>query len=91
MRERKTLTLEQAIQKMTSLPASRVKLDRGTIAAGKAADIVVFNPSTVNDRATFADPFAYPAGIKAVLVNGVVTLLDGSRGDQRMGSVLRAT
>lgn len=91
VRERKTLTLEQAIQKMSSLPASRVKLDRGTIAAGKAADIVVFNPSTVNDRATFADPFAYPSGIKAVLVNGVVALLDGSRGDQRMGSVLRAT
>jgi N-acyl-D-amino-acid deacylase len=90
VRERKTLTLQQAIQKMSSQPASRVKLDRGTIAPGKAADIVVFNPSTVNDRATFADPFAYPAGIKAVLVNGAVALLDGARGDQRMGTVLRA-
>ena len=90
VRERKTLTLQQAIQKMSSQPASRVKIDRGTIAAGKAADIVIFNPGTVADRATFADPFAYPAGIKAVLVNGVVALLDGARGDQRMGSVLRA-
>ncbi len=90
VRERGTLTLPQAIQKMTSQPASRVRLDRGTIAAGQPADIVIFNPETITDRATFADPFAYPAGIKAVLVNGVVALLDGARGDQRMGSVLRA-
>lgn len=91
VRETKTLTLEQAIQKMSSQPAARVKLDRGTLAAGKVADVVVFNPDTVVDRATFADPFAYPAGIKAVLVNGVVALLDGSRGDRRTGSVLKAT
>ena len=91
VRERKTLTLQQAIQKMSSLPASRVKVDRGTVAVGQAADIVVFNPSTVADRATFAEPFQYPAGIKAVLVNGSVALLDGARGDQRTGSVLRAT
>lgn len=91
VRERKTLTLPQAIRKMSSQPASRVKLDRGTIAPGKSADVVIFNPETITDRATFADPFAYPAGIKAVLVNGVVALLDGSRGDQRMGSVLRAS
>jgi N-acyl-D-amino-acid deacylase len=91
VRERKTLTLQQAIEKMASQPASRVKIDRGTLAIGKSADIVVFNPDTVVDRATFAEPFQYPAGIKAVLVNGTVALLDGARGDQRTGSVLRAT
>jgi N-acyl-D-amino-acid deacylase len=91
VRERKTLTLELAIQKMSSQPASRVKLSRGTLAIGQAADIVVFNPNTVADRATFAEPFQYPAGIKAVIVNGSVALLDGARGDQRTGTVLRAT
>lgn len=88
VRERKSLTLQQAIQKMSAQPASRVKLDRGVLAVGKAADIVIFNPATVSDRATFAEPFQYPAGIKAVLVNGSVALLDGARGDQRTGSVL---
>lgn len=91
VRERKALTLPQAIRKMSSLPASRVKLDRGTLQVGKAADVVIFNPNTVTDRATFAEPFQYPAGIKAVLVNGTVALLDGARGDLRMGSVLRST
>ena len=90
VRERKALTLAQAIQKMTSLPASRVKIDRGKLVAGAAADVVVFNPDTVADRATFAEPFAYPSGIKSVIVNGSVALLDGARGDQRMGVPLKA-
>jgi N-acyl-D-amino-acid deacylase len=91
VRERRALSLEQAIRKMTSLPASRVGLrDRGWIAAGLAADIVVFDPTTIEDRATFADPFRYPAGIKAVLINGSVTLLDDTRGDTREGRALRA-
>lgn len=90
VRERRALSLEQAIRKMTSLPASRVGLrDRGWIAPGLAADVVVFDPATIEDRATFADPFRYPAGIKAVLVNGSVTLLDDSRGDRREGRALR--
>jgi N-acyl-D-amino-acid deacylase len=91
VRERRALSLEQAIRKMTSLPASRVGLrDRGWIAAGLAADIVVFDPTRIEDRATFADPFRYPAGIKAVLINGSVTLLDDTRGDTREGRALRA-
>jgi N-acyl-D-amino-acid deacylase len=90
VRERKALTLPQAIQKMTSLPASRVKLDRGKLVVGAVADVVVFNPETIADRATFAEPYQYPTGIKSVLVNGVVTLLDGARGDQRMGVALKA-
>jgi N-acyl-D-amino-acid deacylase len=91
VRERRALSLEQAVRKMSSLPASRVGLrDRGWIARGFAADVVVFDPATVEDRATFAEPFQYPAGIKAVLVNGSVALLDGLRGDVRTGQSLRA-
>jgi N-acyl-D-amino-acid deacylase len=89
VRERRALSLEQAIRKMTSLPASRVGLrDRGWIAPGLAADIVVFDPATIEDRATFAEPFRYPDGIKSVLVNGVVALLDGSRRETRTGGPL---
>jgi N-acyl-D-amino-acid deacylase len=92
VRERRALSLEQAIRKMSSLPAQRVRLrDRGFIARGFAADIVAFDPATVEDRATFAEPFQYPVGIKTVLVNGSVALLDGSRGDRREGRPLRVT
>jgi N-acyl-D-amino-acid deacylase len=75
VRERRTLTLEDAIRKMTSLPASRVRLaDRGRLAEGLAADVVVFDPATVADRATFDDPFQYPTGFSAIIVNGVVAV-----------------
>jgi N-acyl-D-amino-acid deacylase len=90
VRERRALSIEQAIRKMSSLPASRVGLrDRGWLARGFAADVVVFDPATIEDRATFAEPFQYPIGIKAVLVNGSVALLDGSRDDVRAGRALR--
>jgi N-acyl-D-amino-acid deacylase len=91
VRERRALSLEQAIRKMTSLPASRVRLrDRGWIAPGLAADVVVFDPATIEDRATFAEPFRYPVGIKAVLVNGAMALLDDVRAEARRGRPLRA-
>ena len=90
VRERKALTLAQAVHKMSALPASRIRLaDRGRIAIGLAADVVVFDPVTVADRATFEEPFQYPSGIKAVIVNGVVALRDGQRGNQMTGKVLR--
>lgn len=92
VRERKAMTLPQAIRKMTSLPASRVRLaDRGRIALGMAADIVIFNPSTVADRATFDAPFQYPTGINVVVVNGVVALRDGQRASAGSGRALRAS
>jgi N-acyl-D-amino-acid deacylase len=86
VRERHVLTLPQAIHKMTGQTAARVKLtDRGRLATGMAGDVVVFDPATVIDRATYTDPFQYPAGIHVVLVNGQVTLRDGKRAEQRSG------
>jgi N-acyl-D-amino-acid deacylase len=91
VRERKALSLEQAITKMTALPASRVHLkDRGRLAPAMAADVVVFDPATVADRATYEDPFQYPVGIDAVIVNGAVALREGQRAETRSGKPLRA-
>jgi N-acyl-D-amino-acid deacylase len=90
VRERKALTLAQAIHKMSGLPASRVRLaDRGRIAKGMAADVVVFDPSTIADTATYANPFSYPVGIQAVVVNGVITVREGNRTERRTGRALR--
>jgi N-acyl-D-amino-acid deacylase len=90
VRERKALTLEQAVHKMSALPASRIRLgDRGRIAPRLAADIVVFDPSTVADKATYEDPFQYPVGIKAVVVNGKVELQDGQRSKAAAGKALK--
>ena len=56
-----------------------------------AADVVVFDPATVQDTATYAEPFQYPVGIDAVIVNGVVALRDGQRGDRTLGARSRAS
>lgn len=86
VRERKALTLESAIQKMSALPASRIGItDRGRLAPGMAADVVIFDPSTVVDKATYDDAFQYPVGIKAVILNGVVALRDGERTSDHAG------
>ena len=91
VRERKALGFADAIRKMTSLPASRIRLrDRGRLAVGTAADIVVLDPAQVADRATFEAPFQYPAGIRAVVVNGQITLRDGARSKNGKGVVLKA-
>ena len=90
VRERKALTLEQAVYKMSALPASRIQLrDRGRIARNLAADLVVFDPATVADKATFEEPFQYPVGIRAVVVNGQIALRDGERGGRGSGRALR--
>jgi len=90
VRERKALTLEQAINKMTALPASRVHLrERGTLAPRMAADVVVFDPASVIDKATYEDPFQYPAGIDVVIVNGAIALRDGQRAAAHAGAALR--
>jgi N-acyl-D-amino-acid deacylase len=90
VRERKALTLEQAVHKMSGFPASRLKLaDRGRVAEGLAADLVVFDPATVADRATFEDPYQYPVGLPAVVVNGQPVLRDGERTSARPGRFVR--
>jgi N-acyl-D-amino-acid deacylase len=90
VRERKALTLEAAVQKMSALPASRIRLgDRGRLARGLAADIVVFDPAVVTDKATFEEPFQYPEGIRAVVVNGAIAFRDGARTGQANGKALR--
>ena len=90
VRERKALTLEQAVRKMSALPASRIRLgDRGRIAPTLAADIVIFDPATVTDKATFEDPFQYPEGIRAVIVNGQIAFRDGQRTKAAGGKALR--
>jgi N-acyl-D-amino-acid deacylase len=91
VRERKALTLPQAINKMTALPASRVKLrDRGRLTKGLAADVVVFDPARITDRATFDQPFQYPEGIACVVLNGTIQLREGQRIEKRAGRALRA-
>lgn len=90
VRERRLMPLAEALRKMTSLPAARLRLaDRGRIATGLAADVVVFDPDTIADRATFELPFQYPEGIAAVIVNGVIALRNGERGTRRSGRALR--
>lgn len=90
VRERKELSLEEAIRKMTSFPAQRLGLkDRGVLAEGMAADIVVFNPETVIDQGTYENPRQYPLGIEHVIVNGVHSVKDGQYTGQCGGKVLR--
>ena len=90
VRERGVLTLPDAVRKMTSLPARRMGLsERGELREGWYADLTIFDPETVADRATFEDPHQYPAGIPWVVVNGVVTVDDGAYHDLRPGRVLR--
>ncbi|MDP3068911.1 MAG: D-aminoacylase [Opitutaceae bacterium] len=92
VREKKVLTLETAIHKMTQLPALRLGLkDRGVIAAGANADLVIFDPATVRDRSTFTAPHQYPEGIPFVIVNGTVVIDGGNLTSARVGRVLRHT
>jgi N-acyl-D-amino-acid deacylase len=90
VRERKVLTLAQAVDKMSGMPARRLRLGRrGKIAVGAAADLVLFDPEKVEDKATFADPFQYPVGIPTVVVNGKIALRDGERVGKGAGRALR--
>jgi N-acyl-D-amino-acid deacylase len=91
VRERKLFTWQEAIRKMTSLPARFLGLkDRGAIRVGNWADLVIFDPERIIDRATFAEPHQYPEGIAAVVANGVAVVKDGEHTDARPGRVLRS-
>ncbi len=90
VREKHLLSFEEAIRKGTSLPASRFGFrDRGKIVKGMKADIVLFDPAVVQDRATVAEPAAAPVGIPTVLVNGVPVLENGVITGKHPGAVLR--
>lgn len=89
-RDRNELSYEAAIHKMTAAPAARMRLgDRGRIAPGMYADLVVFDPARVADRATFENPHQYPVGIPHVMVNGTWVLRDGEHTGARPGRVVR--
>jgi N-acyl-D-aspartate/D-glutamate deacylase len=90
VRDERLLPLEQAIRKMTSLPAERVGLaDRGLLAPGFAADVAVFDPAAVTDRATFERPHQYSEGMRYVIVNGQFVVDGGQITDARPGRGLR--
>jgi dihydroorotase/N-acyl-D-amino-acid deacylase len=90
VRDERLLTLAQAIHKMTGLPAARVGLrDRGLLRSGFYADLTIFDPKRVLDRATFEMPNQHPEGIKYVVVNGQISVDDGQRTPALAGRVLR--
>lgn len=90
VRDRKVISLEEAVRKLSSLPARQFNFEqRGEIREGWAADLVVFDPATVGDTATFDAPHAYPTGMTHVMVNGHLVVRDGATTDARGGQVLR--
>jgi len=92
VRELGLLSLEDAVRKMTSLNAAKVGLtDRGLLRPGQLADVTVFDPATVIDRATYTEPFQYGAGIEYVIVNGQIVLQNGEHTGAMPGRVLRHT
>ncbi len=90
VRERNLLRLEDAVRKMTSLNAAKLGLtDRGSLAAGRFADVVIFDPKTIIDRSTYSDPFHYAEGIVHVLVNGTSVIDNGKHTGARPGRAIR--
>ena len=91
VREKKLLSVEEAVKKMTSMPASRLRLDRrGILREGYFADVVIFDPATVEDTATYQDPKQYSKGFETVIVNGKTALQNGMETGVFSGRVLRA-
>jgi N-acyl-D-amino-acid deacylase len=90
VRECETIPIQEAVRKMTSAPALKMGLkDRGLLREGFCADVVVFNPRTVADRATFTDPHQYPVGVDYVIINGQVVIEKGEHTGALVGKVLR--
>jgi dihydroorotase/N-acyl-D-amino-acid deacylase len=89
VREKHVITLEDAIRKMTSFPAARLRLtDRGVLRPGMKADIAIFDPATVRDLATYEKPHQYAEGFSTVIVNGKVAFENGAMTEARPGRVL---
>jgi N-acyl-D-aspartate/D-glutamate deacylase len=90
VRELKVLTLPEAIKKMTSMNADKISIpDRGLLKEGYWADITVFDPNTVEDKATYVNPHQYAVGISYVVVNGQVVLDNGKHTGALPGKALR--
>jgi N-acyl-D-amino-acid deacylase len=90
VRDEHVIPLEEAVRKLTSLPADTLRIkDRGRLAAGQFADVVVFDPKTVADRATYEQPHQYSVGMRHVWVNGTQVLKDGEHTGATPGRVVR--
>jgi N-acyl-D-amino-acid deacylase len=90
VREERVVPLEEMIRKITSVPASRLGLQsRGSIQLGNSADLVVFDPDRIADRATWVDPHQYPVGVEYVIVNGQVVVEHGEHTGRLPGRILR--
>lgn len=90
VRDERVIPLEEAIRKLTSLPAATLRIkERGRLANGYFADVVVFDPKTIADRATYENPHQYATGMRHVWVNGVQVLKDGEHTGQKPGQVVR--
>ena len=91
MRDEKVIPLEEAIRKLTSLPAANLKIrDRGLLKAGYFADVVLFDPAKIQDHATYDKPHQYATGVRHVFVNGVQVLKDGEPTGAAAGGRARA-
>src|SRR5207248_4652371 len=90
VRDERVIPLEEAVRKLTSLPAETLRVkDRGRLAVGQFADIVVFDPNTIADRATYDQPHQYAVGMRHVWVNGTQVLKDGEHTGAKPGRVVR--
>jgi len=90
VREEKVITLQEAVRRLTSLPAEHLKIDRrGFLKPGYFADVVVFDPETVADHATFEKPHQYSTGVSDVFVNGVQVVRGGEHTGAKPGRVVR--
>jgi N-acyl-D-amino-acid deacylase len=90
VREEKVISLEEAIRRLTSLPATNLKIkNRGMLAPGYFADLAIFDASRIADHATFEDPHQYSTGMVHVFVNGAQVLVDGEHTNAKPGRVVR--
>jgi N-acyl-D-amino-acid deacylase len=90
VRDENLIPLEEAVRRLTSLPAENLKLDRrGALKSGYFADVVIFDPAKVQDHATFEKPHQYSTGVRAVFVNGIQVLKDGEHTGAKPGMVVR--
>jgi len=90
VREQQVIPLQEAIHRLTGLPATNLKIEnRGYLKEGSFADVVIFDPETITDNATFTDPHQYAEGVEHVFVNGKQALKDGNHTGAMPGRVVR--